>query len=404
MRIAFLNPSGNMGGAERVLLDLVRGLQALHPEWQLYVIVTGEGELSRELADAGVRCDVLPFPASLARLGDAHVSSEKFAAARMGSLLLAAPATISYVARVRRLLREYAPDIVHTNGLKMHAIGALTKPPGSKLVWHMHDFVSSRRVMAPTLRYLSRRCSLGIANSNSVADDLRKVCRDRLPVTTILNAVNLASFRPDGSRLDLDSLCIPVERARQVVRVGLVASMAPWKGHAVFLRAIASIDRNLSIRAYVIGGPIYETATDQRTLEGLKKLADSLGISDRVCFTGFVDDIPAAMRALDIVVHASTAPEPFGLVITEAMASGRPVIVSALGGAAEIVEGGEFALSAAPGDVAALSRQIVTLAGDPALRDSMGKEGRREAERRFDSRSFTRAFATAYQSVNAGRA
>ena len=84
---------------------------------------------------------------------------------------------------------------------------------------------------------------------------------------------------------------------------------------------------------------MYDTAGSQHTMEELQALADGLGLGGRVGFTGFLPPAPA-MRALDVVVHASTRPEPFGLVIAEAMACGRAVITSAAGGAAELVDAG----------------------------------------------------------------
>ena len=104
--------------------------------------------------------------------------------------------------------------------------------------------------------------------------------------------------------------------------------MAQWKGHEVFLRAFKMLAGDPPVRGYVIGGALYETDGSQRDLDELRRLAESLGLSWPVGFTGFVDDAAAAMRALDVVVHASTQPEPFGLVIAEAMACGRAVVVS----------------------------------------------------------------------------
>ena len=90
------------------------------------------------------------------------------------------------------------------------------------------------------------------------------------------------------------------------------------------------------------------------------------------------------MRALDVVVHASTDPEPFGLVIAEAMATGRAVIVSFAGGARELVTPGVDALIHQPGDAGELATAIATLAADRTLRGRLGAEARRSALERFD--------------------
>ena len=97
----------------------------------------------------------------------------------------------------------------------------------------------------------------------------------------------------------------------------------------MFLEAIARLPPSLHVRAYVIGGPVYETEKSEVSIEELRQASARLGIADRVGFTGFIEDPAPAIRALDVVVHASTEPEPFGLAIAEGLACGRAVVVSA---------------------------------------------------------------------------
>jgi glycosyltransferase involved in cell wall biosynthesis len=175
-----------------------------------------------------------------------------------------------------------------------------------------------------------------------------------------------------------------------------MGTFARWKGHKVFLDAIARASSACALRAYVIGGAVYHTAGSQHSLDELRRYADGKGLSDRVGFTGFVDAPEAAIRALDIVVHASTAPEPFGLVIAEAMACARAVIASDAGGAREIFTPGVDALAHAPGDAADLADRIVELGADPAHRERLGRAGRRTAERRFNRRRLAAELAPVY--------
>src|SRR5260370_19128939 len=111
-------------------------------------------------------------------------------------------------------------------------------------------------------------------------------------------------------------------------------------------------------------------------------MATQVGVERVVGFTGFIEDPAAAMRALDIVVHASTEPEPFGLAIAEGMACGKPVIVSGAGGVVEIVEPNVDALTHAPGDVDALADCIERLASDGSLRKQLVAAARLRADRR----------------------
>jgi glycosyltransferase involved in cell wall biosynthesis len=188
---------------------------------------------------------------------------------------------------------------------------------------------------------------------------------------------------------------------RGTIRVGLLATFGGWKGHDTFVQAIQRLRTDNQVRAYIIGGPLYDTAGSQHSLEELRQLALDLGVADRVGFTGFVDRPAPLLRALDVVVHASTQPEPFGLVIAEGMACARAVVVSAAGGAAELVRDGVDAVTHPPGDSDRLAGAIERCAGDAAFRARLGREARRVAVSRFDPDTFTRAFVDLYRRVAA---
>jgi glycosyltransferase involved in cell wall biosynthesis len=265
----------------------------------------------------------------------------------------------------------------------MHVLGVWAAPRNVPVLWHLHDFVRSRPLMGLLLRAHARRCAAVVTVSHSVAHDVRAALGNHSPIFTMHNAIDLAHFAPAGPLLDLDQLAGMPPLGEGGIRVGIVATMARWKGHDTFLRALASLPAAAPVRGYVIGGPLYETTGSQYTNAELHTLASSLGLDGRVGFTGFLADVASAMRALDMVVHASTKPEPFGLVIAEAMACGRAVIASAAGGAAEIIENGVDALAHQPGDAPALARLIEMLAGDHAMRQRLGQAAAKTAARRF---------------------
>jgi glycosyltransferase involved in cell wall biosynthesis len=380
MRVVYLNPCGQIGGAEMSLMDVLVSMREAEPAWQFWLLLGEDGPLVEQATAAGVHVIVAPFPAGLARLGD----SGSGPLAALWSCLRAAAGTIRYAVELRRALRELQPDIVHTNGFKMHVLGAWAHPKTAPVIWHIRDYVSTRPLMKRLLRWYAGRCRAAIGNSLSVASDVQKVCGLQLETLCIYNAIDLKRYSPAGESLDLDSLAGLGTASPGVVRVGLVATLAHWKGHAVFLRALARLPKDLPYRAYVIGGPIYQTENSQRTIWDLRELAARLGIADRVGFTGYIADTAGAIRSLDILVHASTQPEPFGRVIAEGMACGRAVICSASGGATELIADGVDALAHPPGDDAALAARISQLVSDPELRARLGRAGRITAERRFE--------------------
>jgi glycosyltransferase involved in cell wall biosynthesis len=388
LRIAFLNPSGQLGGAERSLLDILASLRNAAPDWTLGLLASGDGPLLAEAESLGVETQVAPFPPALARLGDAALNRARHRWLRRGMLLknlsLAGPQVLFYRRRLRAVLEAFRPDIVHSNGFKMHVLGAQACPSGVPLVWHIRDYVGRRQVMARLLRWHMGRCAAIVTNSRSAAEDVRRVCGPEANIFPVYNAIDLQRFAPEGEQLDLDALAGLAPCGPETARVGLLGTLARWKGHETFLRALALLPPDLPARGYVVGGALYQTEGSQLNLEDLRSLAEELELNGRVGFTGFVRDPAAAMRALDIVVHASVEPEPFGRVIVEGMACGRAVIASRAGGAVEIINEGADALGHTPGDPRMLADCIAKLARDKGLRARLGRAGRATAEQRFD--------------------
>jgi glycosyltransferase involved in cell wall biosynthesis len=404
VRIVYLSGSGQMGGAERCLLDVMQSVHRHEPSWPLALVASRVGPLVDAARVLGIETLVVPIPDRLAGLGDAGVRGH---VARIAGVAVQAlrnfPAAVVYRGQLRRTLAAWAPDIVHTNGYKMHIMGTWSRPRSSALVWHLHDYVSTRPLMAQAIKILSRRCDAGIAVSASVGADAAPLWRGRTPVRVVLNGVDVETFAPEGPRADLDALAGMAPPPTGTVRVGLVATLGRFKGHDVFLRAIARLPRDLPIRAYVVSGSLYETRDSEFSLPTLRRMATDLGVGERVGFTGFVPAAADAMRALDVVVHATTVPEPFGLVIAEGMACGRAVITSGAGGAGEVVRPGTDALIHRPEDVDELARAIERLVRDGALRARMGAAGREAALKRFNRTRLGDEIASIYRTVLAAR-
>jgi glycosyltransferase involved in cell wall biosynthesis len=404
MRVMYLNPTGQLGGAESSLVDILASLRLAEPSWPLHLLAASDGPLIHRVRSLGVTAEVLPFPPAIARLGehgadrsDGLGGTVRFAA----QFALAAAHAVGYRASLGRAVDAFDPAIVHTNGLKMHVLTAWgigsARRPG--LVWHLHDYLGTRPMTTRLLRWHLARPATVVTNSASVAADATRALANGTRVVTVRNGVDLDRFSIGGARANLDAMSGLPQAPANTVRVGLVATLARWKGHETFLQAIARLPPDLPVRAYIVGDAIYQTEGSQFSLGELRQLARSLGVADRVGFTGFVHTPEAAFRALNVVVHASTAPEPFGLVIAEAMACGRAVIVSNAGGAAEIVTPGVDALVHAPGDAGDLSAQIAALAGDAELRTRIGRAARATAERSFDRARLAAELIPVYRAV-----
>lgn len=164
--------------------------------------------------------------------------------------------------------------------------------------------------------------------------------------------------------------------------VGYISRITEGKGHLEFIEAARMVlDEYSEITFLIVGGEV--GGSGQLTVK-LKERTTSLGMSDKVIFTGWRDDIPNILSALDIFVHYPTSPEGLGIANLEAMASGKPVIVSRTGGLPEAVVDGVTGIVLDPGDPGQLSRAIIRLLKDEELRKAMGERARRRAEEMFD--------------------
>lgn len=381
MKIVFLNPVGVLGGAERALLTLLAALRQRVPDWPLVLIVGTPGPLVAAAIALGVEVHCLPLPEALLELGDSGLKQGNRLRKGLqlgGRAIAALPGLVRYQVALYRLLRQLQPDCIHSNGLKTHSLLALLSPV-APIIWHLHDFYGSRPVMAKVLGQGCHRVQLGIAVSQAVAEDAQHTLPG-LPIAVVHNGVDTEVFSPIPEQTEVD--------ADRPLRIGLVATFARWKGQDVFLQAIAHLMQQPeppNLRFYLIGGPIYQTMGSQFALTELQAMAHQWGIAPWVEFLGFQAEMAPRYAWLDAVVHASTQPEPFGLVIAEAMACGRPVIVSQAGGAAELFTPGWDGLAVPPGDAIALAAAMRQLADSPTLRQQLGQQARKTALARFSA-------------------
>ncbi len=424
-RLLFVSPVGFIGGAERVLLECVRQVRIRKPDWSVTVLLLDEGPLTQAVVELGAKARVVAMPAFLSQRGDSRLiqrdqydasnsvptsanqgvdhsrgspkvgDSKPSLAKRIFDAPMYAVELFGFYRRVKQVFRELQPDLVHSNGLKSHLITSLTRPTSAPVLWHIHDFYSHRPKVQAWIRRLSSKASGCLAISPAVADDIRMVLPG-MPVHLLENAVDTERFSPGPAEANELERLASLENTFNGLRVGLIATYANWKGQDVFLKALAGIP---NVRGYIIGGPIYSTGGSQWSEAELRGLAESLGITDRIGFIRFQSDPTRLYRSLDIVVHASIRPEPFGLTIIEAMACGRPVVVSDAGGASSLFIEGETGIGHIPGDVDSLRAAIVKLTDDAQLRKRMGSEARSAAKQRFSTDRFGEKLLTIFESI-----
>jgi glycosyltransferase involved in cell wall biosynthesis len=222
-----------------------------------------------------------------------------------------------------------------------------------------------------------------IAISATVAASLeRRVPPDKLQI--ILNGVDSTIVDP-----------VPHAPAPLVVWCG---RLQQWKGPHHFVAAAAIVRaRRPDARFAIVGGTLFGLEPDYRDL--IERQVADAGLDDALTFVGQVDDARPWLRAATVVVHCADRPEPFGLVMAEAMMQERPVAAFRQGGAAEIVADGETGRLVPPRDVPALASAVLDLLADPARSQQMGARGRQRAERYLNADGMTAAVSGVYDAV-----
>jgi glycosyltransferase involved in cell wall biosynthesis len=408
LRIVYLNPASHLGGAERVLLDVMASVRSTEPSHELHLVVPEDGPLVAQARTLGVGITVLPMPRAMNQFGEWGLERGRL----VRNLRTLAPRTIAagwssltYLPRLQRILRRLQPDVIHSNGIKTHILSGLVNTGRAVLIWHVHDFLTIRPGACCLLRWLARPATLGVAVSDAIAGATRMVM-PQLAVEVVHNAIDTTAFTPGpGEGMLLDRLAGLPAAPANVVRVGFVATYARWKGHDVFLRAAAQLVRTFEapLRFYLVGGPIYATRGSQYTEDELRHLAHDLGLDQHVGLIPFQQELTPLYRGLEIIVHASTQPEPFGRTIVEAMACGKPVLVSWAGGAAELFTHQYDAIGVPPNDVKALGAALLALVRSPEQRSFLGGNARQTAVRRFSRERLGGQMLALYQRRNAGR-
>ncbi len=369
------------------------------------LLALADGELLVRARALGIRTELFELPPALAALGESTAGHRSVGRA-MSAVAALGRAAPGFVLGLRRRVRAIGPALVHTNGMKAHLLCRLALPELPHVV-HLRDFPSERPLTRHALRLFATRRVMLITNSRAVERDA-KALAPGVHTRVVYNGVDLDEFSPGPRELSpLATLAALEPPAPDAVVIGMVATYAWWKGQVTFVRAMAEVVRaapDLALRFYVIGGPIYATAGSEITREQLRGEIQRAGLERVVGLVPFQRDPARIYRGLDVVVHASTRPEPFGRTIVEGMATGRAVLAARAGGAAELIDEGITGLFHRPGDEADLARAVLELSRDPALRARLGARAREAACARFDRRRLGAELSDVYRALLSQRA
>jgi glycosyltransferase involved in cell wall biosynthesis len=297
-----------------------------------------------------------------------------------------------------QVMRSFRPHLVHLNDiLPLNRPGAMaSRSAGLPAVCHCRSFAAA----APSdIRWLLPGVDGMIFISQAIAEVHLAAMPPLRHHAIIPNAVDLADFAAPVDRAEVRaSLGVPAG-APLLVMAGRIS---PWKGQHVFVEALARVVAACPTAHGVIVG-LAEEADGPGYAARVQAQAAALGLGEHLRMAGFRNDMPQVLGAADVVVHCSVKPEPFGRVIIEGMAAGRPVVASALGGAAEIIADGQDGLLTPAGDPDALADALLRLLDEPGERDRLGQAAHRTVSQRYQVGAHVQAILSFYERVLAGR-
>lgn len=389
-RILFVehNTDGTVGGSHYALLEICRAID--RREYQPVVLFYQDHSLVDAFRRTGAEIivglpaagsvsisDSLPVPASLRRMLQAGYNATRLFTVRPWGWT--------------RVLREISADLVHLNNSFNGDHDLVLAAAMLRLPCIAHQ----RGIPGITGRLellFARGFDRIVAISTLIRDDLLARGIDASRITLIHDGIEPARI---VVRRPADELrhSLGIKPAEHVV--GIVGNVKPWKGQHVVVNALARVAK---IRPDV-HGVIVGALADQGYADQLRQLIRDHRLDGRVHLVGF-DANPADYLALmDVVLHASIEPEPFGLVNLEAMALNRPVISTTIGGPRDVVVDGETGFLCPPGDDEAMAARLLELLADPERARRMGEAGRRRLEAQFTAERNVRAIEALYREV-----
>lgn len=362
MKILFLDQSGNLGGAELNLLDLAKFYRD-----SCLVSLFVDGSFGKALQQAQIPVAIL--------------STQPLAIRKDSSWLQSLNSVGQIVPLITKVIKlSYNYDVIYANTQKALIIGAIASLlTGKPLIYHLHDILSSEHFSGTNRQlavlFANRCASLVIANSEATKTAFIEAGGRPELVQVVYNGFNLEQYQ----NLDQEA-----KQLRQQLNlngdyvIGHFSRLSPWKGQHILLEALTHCPKAIAL---FVGDALFG---EQEYVEQLQQQVKQLGLSDRVHFLGFRSDIPQLMSMCDLITHTSTAPEPFGRVIVEAMLCGKPIVAAAAGGAIELIENNQTGWLTTPGDTLQLATIINQCQTQPEATAKIAQAGKTTATQRFN--------------------
>ena len=372
--ILYLDSGSGIGGGQRSLLLLLNLLDK--DRFTPFVGCLGDSPFAAEAEKTEARVVPLSLPA-------AHNKTDKIRRFTLNDLLEDLR-QFKVILQLHRMVKRNAIDLIHANSLSVALLGGIVARI-NRIPILMH------KRYATSYGVLDRICERLLHRVILVSEATRWNFAPTAKQTLIYNGVDLDAFQASPEEVqDLRAELLPDASDASIV-AGVVTRITPEKGIHFLVRAIAalkglSLMTGTDIKLLIVGGPYFQKDIDY--MNALKQEVADLGVEDSIIFTGFLSDTRIVTSLLDIVLVPSIIPEACPRTIIEAMAVGKPVIATPLGGSKELVTP-DTGILVPPEDASAIADAIAILTTDRERFRAMGKASRNRAEQLFSSEKNT---------------
>jgi len=363
--IVYLNHVAYIGGAEVALLNTLTYLDRTRYR---PIVLCPPGDLAQAIQALQIRHVAIPVLDGLNRY--------------------TLPRFLTALPRLARQIAREHPALMHANtNFTAEYAGLLALLLKIPTIAHIRDIEPLGRIG----RWVMRHNTTLIAISNAVKEYL---IQERIPASRIVRVYDGVDLRQYQSEPTPNP---SQEGNGRSTIIGIVGQLGARKGHLYLLEAIrAIVQRHPAVRLWIVGQEPAQS-TEHYT-ERLHQFVEQAGLQQHVIFWGFRTDIRDILAQLDILVLPSLQ-EPFGKIVIEAMAMGKPVVASRVGGVPEIVRDGVTGLLVASADAEALRRALEQLIEDRTVCENMGQAGRQRVERAFSLDKTVRATEQVYVQI-----
>ena len=372
--ILYLDSGSGIGGGQRSLLLLLNLLDK--ERFTPFVGCLGDSPFAAEVEKTSASVLPLSLPA-------AHNKTDKSQRFTVRDLF-ADFQQLGVVLQLHRAVKRHAIDLIHANSLSVALLGGIVARL-NRIPILMH------KRYATSYGILDRICERLLHRVILVSEATRWQFAPTAKQTLIYNGVDLDAFQASPAEVETLRTELLPDVSDTAIITGVVTRITPEKGIHFLVRAIAALKgrsetTGANIKLLIVGGPYFQKDVDY--MNTLKQEVIDLGVEDSVIFTGFLSDTRVVTSLLDIVLVPSIIPEACPRTIIEAMAVGKPVISTPLGGSKELVTP-ETGILVPPEDVSAIAGAITMLATDRERLRTMGEASRHRAEQLFRSEKNT---------------